>query len=475
MSTVRFFRHSTRLFRYHVPTEFILLAIIEFLVLMFSLYLALELRFFGDGWMRNFGAFLPKAFLYATVMQLSLLAFGVYQRQAGRFINALILRIAIGLLLGLIPLGVSFYFVPTVFLGRGVIALTVLFSFIFISVIRLCFRELVKTQNLWPRILILGSGEKAKLVRLAEKEGSLRGLNIVDYVTLRGDKDYDHDHEDESISLEKSLTQYVEERDIDEIVLAMDDRRSSEIPDKDLLDCKLSGIDILDMVTFFERRTGKIRLDIMSPSWLYLSDGFYESTFRSLGKRIFDIAVVLLLLPLALPLMFLVMLAITIESRGRGSMFYSQTRIKQYDEPFQMYKFRSMVSDAEKDGVAVWASKNDSRITRVGAVMRKARLDELPQLFNVLKGDMSFVGPRPERPEFVKQLAEKISYYEERHRVKPGLTGWAQISYSYGDTENDSLEKLQYDLYYVKNYSIFLDLLVLLKTIEVVMLSKGAQ
>lgn len=473
MSTVRFFRHSTRLFRYHIPTEIVLLAIIEFLVLMLSLYLALELRFFGNGWMKGFGSFLPKAFLYATVMQLSLLAFGVYQRHAGRFIRALILRIAIGLLLGLIPLGVSYYFVPTLFLGRGVIALTVLFSFIFISVIRFSFDKLVRTRNMWPRILVLGSGDKASLVRQAEKDGSLNGLNIVDYVTLRGDKDYEI--EDEAFSLGKSLTQYVEERDIDEIVLAMDDRRSSEIPDSDLLDCKMSGIDILDMVTFFERRTGKIRLDIMSPSWLYLSDGFYESTFRSLGKRIFDIAVVLLLLPLALPFMFLVMLAITIESRGRGSMFYSQTRIKQYDEPFQMYKFRSMVSDAEKDGVAVWASKNDSRITRVGAVMRKARLDELPQLFNVLKGDMSFVGPRPERPEFVKQLAEKISYYEERHRVKPGLTGWAQISYSYGDTENDSLEKLQYDLYYVKNYSIFLDLLVLLKTIEVVMLSKGAQ
>jgi len=473
MGTVRFFRHSTRLFRYHVPTEFILLAIIEFLVLMFSLYLALELRFLGNGWMRDFGAFFPKAFLYAAVMQLSLLAFGVYQRQAGRFVQALMLRIAIGLLLGLIPLGMSFYFAPMMFLGRGVIALTVLLSFIFISVIRLSFRRMADARNMWPRILILGSGEKAKLVRDAEKDGSLRGLNVIDYVSLRGDKD--SGLEDEGISLEKSLAQYVEEKDIDEIVLAMDDRRSTEIPDGDLLECKMSGVDILDLVTFFERRTGKIRLDIMNPSWLYLSDGFYESAFRSLGKRVFDIAIVLLLLPLALPLMLLVMLAITIESHGRGSMLYSQTRVKQDGEPFQIYKFRSMVSDAEKDGVARWASKNDSRITRVGSVLRKGRLDELPQLFNVFKGDMSFVGPRPERPEFVKQLAEKIPYYEERHRVKPGLTGWAQISYSYGDTENDSLEKLQYDLYYVKNYSIFIDLLILLKTVEVVMLSKGAQ
>ncbi|MDH5611240.1 MAG: TIGR03013 family PEP-CTERM/XrtA system glycosyltransferase [Gammaproteobacteria bacterium] len=473
MGTVRFFRHSTRLFRYHVPTEFVLLAFIEFLALMLSLYLALELRFLGDDWERSIGAFLPRAFLYAVVMQLSLVAFGVYQRQAGRFFEALILRIASGLLLGLIPLGVSFYFAPTLFLGRGVIALTVLISFIFISLIRLYFRRVVKERNMWSRVLVLGSGENANLVRKAQKEGELKGLNIVGYVSLPGDKLCEL--ETECITLDKQLVQYVQEKDIDEIVLAMDDRRTAEIPPRDLLDCKMSGIDILDMVTFFERRTGKIRLDMMSPSWLYLSDGFYESTFRSLGKRIFDVAIVLTFLPVALPLMLLVSIAVFVESHGRGSIIYSQTRVKQHGEPFQIYKFRSMVSDAEKDGVARWASKNDVRITRVGSILRKGRLDELPQLFNVLKGDMSFVGPRPERPEFVEKLAEKIPYYEERHRVKPGLTGWAQISYAYGDTEKDSLEKLQYDLYYVKNYSIFLDLLILLQTVEVVMLGKGAQ
>lgn len=473
MGTVRFFRHSTRLFRYHVPTEFVLLAVIEFLVLMFSLYLALEIRFFGSGWERSFGAFLPKAFLYASVMQLSLVAFGVYQRQAGRFLEALLLRIASGLLLGLIPLSVSFYAAPTLFLGRSVLTLTVFFSFVFISLIRLYFRQVVKERNMWSRVLVLGSGENANLVRQAQKDGALKGLNIVAYVSLPGDKVCELDTE--CITLDVPLEQYVQEKDIDEIVLAMDDRRSAEIPAKDLLDCKMSGIDILDMVTFFERRTGKIRLDIMSPSWLYLSDGFYESTFRRVGKRFFDIVIVLLFIPIALPLMLLVTIAIFIESLGRGSIFYNQTRVKQDGEPFQIYKFRSMVSDAEKDGVARWASKNDSRITRVGSILRKVRLDELPQLFNVLKGDMSFVGPRPERPEFVAKLAEKIPYYEERHRVKPGLTGWAQISYAYGDTEDDSLEKLQYDLYYVKNYSVFLDLLILLQTVEVVMLSKGAQ
>jgi len=181
-----------------------------------------------------------------------------------------------------------------------------------------------------------------------------------------------------------------------------------------------------------------------------------------------------LLLPIALPAAAIVSLAILIESRGRGGVLYSQVRVKQFGVPFNIYKFRSMVTDAEING-AQWASKNDSRITRIGKIIRKGRLDEIPQLYNVLIGDMSFVGPRPERPEFVEKLAKAIPYYEERHRVKPGLTGWAQVCYSYGDTVGDSIEKLQYDLYYVKNYSALLDLLILLQTAEVVMLGKGAQ
>jgi len=480
MGTVRFFRHSTQLFRYHIPTEFILLGLIEFLILFFSLYLGLELRFWGNSWESDFGSFYTKAFLYASVMQLSLLAFGVYQRQAGRFVDVMMLRIASGLLLGLIPLGVSYYIAPTFFLGRGVLAVTVSLSFVLISIVRLLFRQVVKEHNMWSRVLVLGSGKNAELIREAEKAGELKGLNIVGFVVVPvpGDKQTDKestDKESDLIILDKPLVQIAAEKDVDEIVLAVDDRRMGGLPAKDLLDCKMSGIDILDMVSFFERRTGKIRLDILYPSWLYLSDGFHESTFRSVIKRAFDIASVLLLLPIALPLMLLVTIAIFIESKGRGGVLYKQTRVKQDSRPFQIYKFRSMVADAEKDGVARWASKNDSRITMTGSIIRTLRLDELPQLFNVLKGDMSFVGPRPERPEFVSQLADKIPYYDERHRVKPGLTGWAQIRYPYGSTDDDGLEKLQYDLYYVKNFSIFLDLLILLQTAEVVMMGKGAQ
>lgn len=472
MSTVRFFRHSTKLHKYYIPTEFVVLAIIEFLILVFSLYLALEIRFWGGEWQNTIDGFMTKALVYAVVLQLSLVAFGVYQRQTGRFINMLVLRIASGLLLGLIPLGVSFYFVPSFFLGRGVLFIAVFLSFLFITIVRLLFSKAVADRNMWTRILVLGAGEKASLIRQSVNNGELAGLNIVSYVTMPGDKEATNIN---PISLEKPLISYVEEWDIDEIVLAVDDRRSTDFPTKELIECKMSGVNVLDLVTFFERRAGKIRLDMVNPSWFYLSEGFHIGTFRSIGKRALDILVVLILLPVALPFMLLVSLAIIIESGGRGPVLYSQIRVKQDGLPFKIYKFRSMVTDAEKDGVALWASKNDSRITRVGSIIRKGRLDELPQLFNVLNGDMSFVGPRPERPEFVEKLSKSVSYYDERHRVKPGLTGWAQICYSYGDTEKDSIEKLQYDLYYVKNYSLLLDMLILLQTAEVVMLGKGAQ
>ena len=472
MGTVRFFRHTTKLSRYHVPTEFVILAIVEFLVLIFSLYLALEIRFWASDWHGDFGDFIPKALVYAVIMQLSLVAFGVYQRQTGRFINMLVLRIASGLLLGLIPLGVGFYIVPTFFLGRGVLILAVIISFALISIIRLFFRKVIKESNVWTRILVLGAGERAGYIRDAANSGELKGLNIVGYVAMPGDEETSNDN---TISLEDSLIHYIENLDIDEIVIAVDDRRRTGFPTKELIDCKMSGVNILDLVTFFERRAGKIRLDMLNPSWLYLSEGFHLGTIRRIGKRILDILVVLMLLPIALPVSLMVSMAIFIESGGRGSVLYSQVRVKQYGAPFKIYKFRSMVFNAEKDGVAQWASINDSRITRVGKIIRKGRLDELPQLFNVINGDMSFVGPRPERPEFVEKLAKAVPYYDERHRVKPGLTGWAQVCYSYGDTVGDSIEKLQYDLYYVKNYGVLLDLLILLQTAEVVMLGKGAQ
>jgi sugar transferase (PEP-CTERM system associated) len=237
----------------------------------------------------------------------------------------------------------------------------------------------------------------------------------------------------------------------------------------------MSGIEVIDLLSFFERETGQIRLDILQPSWLFLSDGFGVSAFRLVKKRLFDLTIVFLLLPIVIPIMLLSALAILLDNRGKGGILYRQIRVGKNGRLFEILKFRSMVVNAEEDGKARWASTNDGRITRVGSFMRKYRLDELPQFFNILKGEMSFVGPRPERPEFVNELAENIPYYNERHRVKPGLTGWAQIRYPYGASIEDGKNKFQYDLYYVKNYSNFFDAFVLLQTADAVLFGKGAR
>lgn len=471
MSTVRFFRHSTRFFRHQIPTEFVLLGIVETFALVGSFYIGLNIRFTGIEWHADPGSFLLNAFLYSIVMQMSLIAFGAYQRQSRQSLEIRVLRIGGSLLLGMVLLSVTYYIIPALYQGRGALGLSVLASFVALMVIRLVFGRISKKRDIRLRVLVLGAGNTANLIKESERAGELDGVNILGYVPMSGDEETDK--EKKLVIPSETLIKYVEEKRIDEIVLAADDRRKG-LPVQDLLDCKMSGIDVLDLLTFFEREAGKIRLDILHPSWLFLSDGFRESTTRRVGKRLIDITIVLLLLPVILPLMALISAAVWLESRCKGPVLYKQTRVSENGQLFQIYKFRSMATDAEQDGVARWASKNDSRVTRVGSILRKIRGDELPQLFNVLKGDMSFVGPRPERPEFVEQLADSIPYYNERHRVKPGLTGWAQIRYPYGDSEEGGKGKLEYDLYYVKNYSIFLDLLILLQTAEVVLLGKGA-
>jgi sugar transferase (PEP-CTERM system associated) len=470
-SSGRFFAHSTQLFRHHIPTEFVLLGIIESALLVMSLYIGIELRFEGPNWQERLGPFLPRAVVFCGVLQLSLIAFGIYQRQPIRSINILAVRIGGGMLAGTIVLTLIYYLSPTMFMGRGVLALSIFVSFIAIMASRLVFMRIARSHDMRLRVLVLGAGKSANLVREAQSRGDIDDVNIIAYMPMPGDEGADR-----GIGFSGtpgSLSTFVNDKYIDVIVLAMDERRSG-LPIHELLDCKMGGVEVIDLLTLFERHTSKIRLDIMQPSWLFLSDGFQMSTFRRMWKRAFDITFVLLLLPLVLPIVLLASCAILIESRFRDSVFYSQTRVGEGGKLFQIYKFRSMVVNAEHDGVARWADKNDDRITWVGGFLRKFRIDELPQLYNILVGDMSFVGPRPERPEFVQRLTEKIPYYNERHRVRPGLSGWAQIRYPYGASEEDGLEKLQYDLYYVKNYSILLDALVLLQTAEVVLLGRGS-
>jgi sugar transferase (PEP-CTERM system associated) len=268
----------------------------------------------------------------------------------------------------------------------------------------------------------------------------------------------------------QDLPALVEETRPDLIVVAQMNRRGN-FPAKALIDCRMRGIQVEDWPTFYEKETGKILVTDLRPSWLIFSDGFVKTPRTEIVKRLVDVALSLTGLVLALPVMALVATAIKMESRGPA--LFRQPRLGQNGRVFILNKFRSMREDAEKDTGPVWALQQDPRVTRVGAFLRKTRLDELPQLFNVLVGDMSFIGPRPERPEFVYELQKQIPFYMERLSVKPGITGWAQVRYRYGASVEDALEKLQYDLYYIKNLSLFLDLLILINTIQVVLFARG--
>jgi len=243
------------------------------------------------------------------------------------------------------------------------------------------------------------------------------------------------------------------------------------LPVSELLECKLRGINVIELSSFFERENGQLQLESLNASWIILSEGFKQGLARDTIKRIFDLVVSLVIMLISLPAMALTALAIYLESGG--PILYRQERVGQHGKPFTIMKFRSMRSDAEQDGKPRWANKDDVRITRTGRFIRRVRLDELPQLFNVFMGHMSFVGPRPERPYFVDELTRQIPYYNSRHTVKPGITGWAQVCYAYGASVEDAVEKLQYDLYYVKNHTLFLDMMVLFQTVQVVLWGKG--
>ncbi|MCA0239441.1 MAG: TIGR03013 family PEP-CTERM/XrtA system glycosyltransferase [Proteobacteria bacterium] len=322
------------------------------------------------------------------------------------------------------------------------------------------------------RILIFGAGPAAGIVG-ATLKASDPNAHIVGYVSGPNEKEVSVASGELLSTDGQSLTETARRLQVDEIVVALTERRAGSMPLRQLLDCKLSGIKVYDIATHFEKTLGQIRIDYVNAGWLIFGSGFNQGVARSLIKRSFDLLCSFVLFVLALPIMLVTALLIKLESRG--PLLYLQERVGQNGKTFKVCKFRSMRTDAEKDGRPVWAVANDSRVTRIGAIIRKLRVDELPQLFNVLKGEMSLVGPRPERPFFVEQLTAQIPYFAARHSVKPGVTGWAQVRYQYGSTVEDSQEKLQYDLYYVKNHSLFLDIVILFETVFVVLTAKGAR
>jgi sugar transferase (PEP-CTERM system associated) len=334
-------------------------------------------------------------------------------------------------------------------------------------------RPLLDRDVMRRRVLVFGAGQRAQHIARLRRRADRRGFKLLGFVPRAG----------EACLVPAELVRqppgplrdYCFAHEIDEVVVAMDERRRN-LPMRELIDCRLAGIEVTDVATFLERETGRIHLGVLSPSWIIFGEGFGRQPLWRALSRLFDLLLSALLLVLTLPLMLLVALAIWIEDGPRAPVLFRQPRVGLNEIAFAILKFRSMRIGAEAEAEpGRWACAGDERVTRVGSWMRRTRIDELPQLINVLRGDMSLVGPRPEQPEYVARLSEEIPYYRERHCVRPGITGWAQLSYPYGASQRDAEEKLQYDLYYIRHQSLFFDALILLQTVEVVLFRKGAR
>jgi sugar transferase (PEP-CTERM system associated) len=423
----------------------------------------------------QWAASVPAAASYGLSLAAGLLlvnsASGLYRPARNRSVGQSSARAALAFLLSL-PLTYIIFGVLPLDLGDGE-ALRWVATGCVAGVIahRVYARHVVRPADARSRLLIFGAGAAAQQLNQAVAAANV-DVQIVGYVSGPNESNnvIDSAH---VLSRHGALNEQALALGVDEIVVALEERRGGSMPLRELLDCKVAGIRVSDLSTYFEQTLLQIRIDHVRAGWLIFGDGFSQKPFRRMTKRLLDIVVSMLLIAVVAPLMVLTALAIRLESRG--PILYAQERVGQDGRLFRVLKFRSMRLDAEKDGKPKWAAKKDNRITQVGAVIRRFRIDELPQIVNVLKGDMSLVGPRPERPFFVDQLRREIPYYAVRHSVKPGVTGWAQVRYQYGATIEDSLEKLQYDLYYVKNHSIFLDIVILLETVGVVLSGKGAR
>lgn len=456
--TLRLFRHYV-----HLPTA--LMGVVEVLVLVSAPIIV-------DG-LRGETSPIPTVLIFAACSLVALSAMGLYSaRQRARF-KGVVLRAALAQLLAMAMVVIVTFFAEPLRPGQDQLLAWGGLTFLLIAITRLIGDRLIDEDVFKRVVLVYGAGQRAQSLSQLRRRSDQRGFRVAGYVAAPG----------ESVLVERDLRQLgpndrlrdlADDLRVDEIVVAMDDRRR-EFPVRALLDCRLAGIEVIDLVSFLERETGRVRLDVLNPSWMIFGEGFRRDPVRQFTKRAFDVVAALALLAITLPFTLLTLLAIAIEDGPRGPYFYRQRRVGLDGRVFNVLKFRSMTVDAESDGRPQWASREDARVTRVGRVIRKVRIDELPQIVNVLRGDMSFVGPRPERPEFVSQFGESVPYYDERHCAKPGITGWAQLCYPYGASEKDAIEKLQYDLYYVKNHTLLFDLLILLQTVEVVLFGKGGR
>jgi sugar transferase (PEP-CTERM system associated) len=452
------------------------LAGMEFLVFAAALCLISLPHFDGESPLvdRPLSEVLARAFLYAPVLSISMVATGLYNERQVLTPGGLFTRMAVSSLGGMFVIALVSALVPELAFGRESLSVGVILVIAGSAGCHYIVGKLAGEQVFKRRIIVYGAGRRAATLMKKRADDNLGGFKVVGFIPALGD-------EPSAISTERrvelhggSLLEHCRDHNVTEIVVAMDDPLPG-FPFEAFLECRLAGIAVTDLTEFLESETGQVRIDLVHANWMVFSDGFQRNSIQAHLERLFDVMASLTLLALTWPIMVLTVIAIKAEDGPLAPVLYRQVRVGERGQPFQLLKFRSMREDAERDGRARWAAANDDRVTRVGRIIRKLRIDELPQIVNVLNGQMSLVGPRPERPEFVSQLNTKIPLYRERHIIKPGITGWAQLCYPYGSNETDAAEKLQYDLFYVKNRTLLFYLAILVQTVEVILWGKGAR
>ncbi|GAA5185554.1 TIGR03013 family PEP-CTERM/XrtA system glycosyltransferase [Niveibacterium umoris] len=458
-----------RLFNHYVPANAFAQILFDSVLLFAAILIAAAAQFSGGVALVESVA--PSALIFATIMIMLNSALGLYRGGPTSSLYDTLARILLSLLAS-IPIAYAvFRVLPWGSFDQRQGELTVVLILGSILALR-GFVVGAAGEPLWRRrVMVIGTGDEAAAVDHSLRNLHSRALQVIGfYPAVNNDDVAVSNHR--ILPSNASLLEAVRAHDVNEIIVAVRERRGGSMSLKQLLDCKLAGVKVLDLSSFYERVRGQVRIDSLKASWLIYGEGFRQGWLRSAIKRTFDLVVGAAILLMALPIMLVTAVAIAIESGM--PIFYTQERVGRGGRVFHVIKFRSMRTDAEKDGKPRWASAKDDRVTRVGRVIRKTRIDELPQLLNVIRGEMSLVGPRPERPYFVDQLARDIPFFAVRHSVKPGLTGWAQVRYQYGSTVDDAVQKLQYDLYYVKNHTLFLDVLILAETVRVVLTGEGA-
>jgi len=466
-----------RLNKHYIHLPYLFLGLVELGLLMLAAWLADRWQLALTGSLADMLHPEPRwgmLLLFALVLSCCTLSMGVYIALVREGFASMLLRTLVSFfLLGSAALFALNLLAAGSLFSQGFIFWGVLCATALVLLARWVFLKWVDTAQLKRRVVFYGAGQRARqLLEDLEPEKDLIGVQVIGCIPSGNESTAVA--EDLILPEPQDWLGFVKNHRISEIVVSPDERRRGQggaFPMNELIDCKLAGVPTSEAQGFCERELGKIDISLLNPGWMLFSDGFKYSKRRDGAKRLFDLGLAGLFLLLLWPFMLLTALAVLLES-GQP-ILYHQDRVGKNGKRFRIYKFRSMVQGAEKGGKAVWAQKNDTRVTRVGAFIRNTRLDELPQLYNVFKGDMSFVGPRPERPEFVADLAEQIPFYEIRHKVKPGLMGWAQLKYPYGASVEDARNKLQYDLYYTKNHGFLMDMLILIQTVEIVLLGKG--